>query len=385
MQTSSTSAATRGRATGPTRDGRALGRRLAGVADLFAWPLRVSHYLELVNPLWSTHALRARVEAVVDETADARTLTLRPGRGWRAHRAGQFVPVAVTLDGTRHVRTYSISSAPERSALDGCFTITVKAIPGGRVSGHLVRSLAPGTHLAIGLPQGDFVLPEAMPVRPLFVTAGSGVTPVMSMLRSLTARGTLRDVVHLHFAPRPADVIFKDELAALRDAHPGYRLHVVHTRPAAARASAPGHFAPSLLDAVAADWRDRDVYACGPQGLLAALDAHWRRAALGHRLRVERFQPAIAPAPSGSAGGCVRFVASGRRVMADGETSLLRVAEGAGLNPAHGCRMGICHTCTATLVAGAVRDVRDNRVISEAGTRVQVCVSAAAGDCALDL
>src|SRR3982751_119589 len=86
----------------------------ARVSDAFAWPLAASHYLELLNPLWSTHALTARVEAVWDETADARTLTLRPGRNWRCHRAGQHIRVGLAIDGKANTRTYSISSAPER-------------------------------------------------------------------------------------------------------------------------------------------------------------------------------------------------------------------------------------------------------------------------------
>jgi len=377
-------AALRG-ATPPPRGGRGLGRRLASVADLFAWPLRVSHYLELVNPLWSTHTLRARVERVREETADARTLTLRPGRGWRAHRAGQFVPVTVTLGGTRHVRTYSISSAPERTASDDCLTITVKAMPGGRVSDHLVRALEPGAYVALGLPQGDFVLPESAPVRPLFVTAGSGVTPVMSMLRSLAARDALRDVAHLHYAPRPQDVIFADELAQLARSHPGYCMHVLHTRPGDTNAAPRRHFAAAMLDRFVPDWRRRDCYACGPQSLLAALEEHWSRAGLAHLMHVERFHAVLAQTPVDIAGGRVRFVGSGRDADADASTPLLRVAEAAGLNPPHGCRMGICHTCTATLVAGCVRDVRDNRLTSEPGTKVQICVSAAAGNCALEL
>ncbi|MEO7921168.1 MAG: FAD-binding oxidoreductase, partial [Thermoanaerobaculia bacterium] len=118
-----------------------LSRKLQEVVDLFAWPLHASDYLELVNPLWSTKTLRARIESVIQETPDARTLTLRPGRGWRTHRAGQHTRVGITLDGKHHVRTYSISSAPERR--DGRITITVKAHPGGRVSGALARDLPP--------------------------------------------------------------------------------------------------------------------------------------------------------------------------------------------------------------------------------------------------
>ncbi len=138
--------------------------RAGEVVDAFASPLRASHYVELVNPLWSARRLQARVEDVWDETPDSRTITLRPGRGWRRHRAGQHIRVGVPIEGRRFTRTYSISSSPERR--DGCITITVKVLDGGRMSGHLVRDLRPGTNLPIGLPQGGFLVPEAVPVRP---------------------------------------------------------------------------------------------------------------------------------------------------------------------------------------------------------------------------
>src|SRR2546428_13950217 len=110
-------------AAGPSR---ALFARLTALPDLFAWPLRTSHYLELVNPLWTTHKLQARVVSVWDETASARTLTLRPGRNWRSHRAGQHVRLGVPVGGMHHTRTYSISSPPERDR--ECITLPVKGI-----------------------------------------------------------------------------------------------------------------------------------------------------------------------------------------------------------------------------------------------------------------
>src|SRR5437867_2248992 len=130
---------------------------LTAVTDLFASPLRTSHYLELVNPLWTTHKLQARVVGVWDETASTRTLTLRPGRGWRRHRAGQHVRVGVAIGGMHHTRTYSISPAPERP--DGCITITPKAAPAGRVPQHPERRIVPGDHLPTGLPPGDVTSP----------------------------------------------------------------------------------------------------------------------------------------------------------------------------------------------------------------------------------
>src|SRR5581483_925379 len=133
--------------------------RLGRLADGFAWPLSTSHYLELLNPLWARHAAKARVEAVRDETRDARTLTLRPGRSWRPHRAGQHVRIGVPVDGAREVRTYSISSEPERWQRDGCIEITVKAVAGGRVSPRLVRDTEPGSFVDLGAPRATSCCP----------------------------------------------------------------------------------------------------------------------------------------------------------------------------------------------------------------------------------
>lgn len=355
-----------------------LSQRLGAIADLFAWPLRTSHYAELLNPTWSRHRLQARVAAVHPETADACTLVLRPNFEWRGHRAGQYVRLDSTLNGRQFSRTYSISSAPERD--DGCITITVKAIGEGRVSSHLVRHARVGDVLTLGAAQGDFCLPEAQPVRPLFITAGSGITPVMSMLRSLVAQDRLPDTVHVHYAPRAEDVIFARELQALAARHPRYRLHLVCTREPGGR-----HFGAAQLAEFAPDWQEREAYACGPQVLLDAIEAHWQQAGWAQRLHTERFRAPLARTDGAAQGGAVRFATAGRTVPADAATPLLRVAEDAGLNPAHGCRMGICHTCPRKLLSGQVRDLRTGAVHGEPGDQVLICVSAAAGDCEIEL
>lgn len=356
---------------------------LAGLADMLAYPLRHTHYLELVNPLWTRTELKARVEAVWDDTADTRTLTLRPGHGWRSHRAGQYVRVGVPVDGQRHTRTYSISSAPARS--DGCITVTVKAIDGGRVSRQLARGVKVGDYLPLGEPQGEFVLPDAMPVHPLFITGGSGITPVMSMLRSYVLEyEVMPDVAHMHYAPHALDVIFGQELTALQAGQPHYHLHKYYTRASAVAASV--HFSAGQLELACPDWREREVWACGPASLLDAVEAHWAAAGLSRQLHVERFHAKVAPAPAdGASAGRVWFAKSEVAAASDGATCLLRVAEDAGLNPAHGCRMGICHGCNATLVSGCVRDTRTGTLISEAGEKVQVCVCTGVGDVELAL
>ena len=367
--------------------GRRLMDRFTALTDAFAWPLRTSHYLELVNPLWTTHALQARVEKVWDETADARTLTLKPGRNWRSHKPGQHLRVGVPIGGMHYTRTYSISSAPDRGVGDmpDTFQITVKAIAGGRMSHHLVRQIKVGDHLPIGVPQGDFYLPDANPVQPLFISAGSGITPIMSMLRSLVAQERLPDTVHLHYAPHAYDVIFGEELRELAAKHPRYHLHLLYTREPGAAETRQRHFAATTLNELCPDWRERDVYACGPQGLLDALELHWQTAGLQRLLHTERFRAAVAAAPAEVTAGRVVFAGSGVEADSDGLTNLLRLAEDQGLNPPHGCRMGICHGCDSVLKSGCVRDLRTNALLNEPGQIVRICVCAANGDAELSL
>jgi len=320
-----------------------------------------------------------------DETRDARTITLRPGRNWRRHRAGQHVRVGVPIEGRRFTRTYSISSSPERR--DGCITVTVKVLEGGRMSGHMVRNLEVGSYLPIGLPQGDFLVPEATPVRPLFITAGSGVTPVMSMLRTWEIVGNMPDVVHMHYAPHRYDVVFGPELEKLAASQRRYRYEPVLTRDISDSPTTSNHFSAAQLEELCPDWEEREVWACGPQSLLAAVEDHFVSAGRGRSVHIERFRAALADVPADAAGGGVTFVTPGTPVgaEADATTPLLRVAEDAGLNPDHGCRMGICHTCDVPLVAGRVRDLRTSEVIDEPGRAVQICISGAAGDCEIDL
>ena len=363
-------------------------RWLSGVAGLLTTPLSPRDYLAMVDPLRWSRELCGRVEQVRPETADAATLVIRPGAAWRARagrwRAGQHVRVGVDVDGARCWRTYSLSSPPGRG--DGRFTITVRAVAGGRVSPYLVHRLRPGTLVRLGVPQGSFVLPDRLPRRLLFVTAGSGITPVMGMLRELAARagagdggggraGLGVDVVLVHCAPTADDVIFGGELRALAARSGWLRLHERHTRLA-------GRLDLARLDRLCPDWAGRQAWVCGPPGLLQAAQEQWRRAGVAGRLRVERFGPVLA-GPAG-AGGRVSFVRSGRRVDADGATPLLAVGEGAGVLMPGGCRMGVCRTCVSRLVSGRVRDLRTGRVFGEGGELVQTCVTAAAGDVEID-
>lgn len=338
-------------------------------------PLLPSDYLDLVSPLRAGADLRGRIEAVHPETGDAATIVIKPGRGWRGHTAGQYVRIGVDVDGVRLWRAYSLTSPTHRQ--DGRVTITVKAIPDGKVSNHLVRRAKPGTLIQLDQPTGDFVLPQAKPAKVLYLTAGSGITPVMGMLRD-SEFDSSDDVVMVHSAPRPQDVIFRSELHGLV-ADEKLRLTEVHT-------DTDGMLDIARLDALVPDWAERETWACGPAGLLDAAEEHWAAHGVRERLHTERFRPGIVVAGDGDGeGGEVTFSASGKTVDADGATPLLDIGEEAGVLMPSGCRMGICFGCVTPLKSGAVRDLRTGEITeAEPGVLIQTCVSAAAGPCDIE-
>ena len=172
----------------------------------FSSPLLVDDYLELVNPLWSTRELRGRIETIEAETADAATVSIKPGYRWSGHSPGQYLRIGVDIAGVRYWRAYSLTSDPWRE--DGLISITVKNVDEGNVSPYLVRRGRPGTIVSLGGVEGDFVLPDPPPEQILFVSAGSGITPIMSMIRHLDHDRRFADVVLLHSARHTDDVIF---------------------------------------------------------------------------------------------------------------------------------------------------------------------------------
>jgi ferredoxin-NADP reductase len=353
---------------------------LRKIAARITTPLLPDDYLRLANPLWSARELRGRILQVRRETEDSATLVIKPGWGFSFdYQPGQYIGIGLPVNGRWRWRSYSLTSSPAAVASGAgsprTVTITVKAMPEGFLSAHLVDGVEPGTIVRLAAPQGNFVLPDPAPPSILFLTAGSGITPVMSMLRTLVRRNQIADITHLHSAPTESDVMFGAELTALAADHPGYRLRVRETR-------AQGRLDLTRLGQEVPDWRERQTWACGPEGLLNQAEKVWSSAGIGDRLHLERF--AVAKAAPAGEGGTVTFARSGRSVATDAATSLMDAGEGAGVQMPFGCRMGICQSCVVSLVDGHVRDLRTGQE-HEAGTRVQTCISSASGDCILDI
>jgi ferredoxin-NADP reductase len=351
----------------------ALRDRAGKLAELVATPLVPADYLDLLDPLRAGAELRGQIVSVTPETADAATVLLKPGRAWQGHTPGQYVRVGVDVDGVRLWRAYSLTGGTDRR--DGCIAITVKALPDGVVSHHLVHQARPGTLIRLDQAQGDFTLGAVAPAKALFVTAGSGITPVMGILRNRPA--ALADIVVVHSAPTAADVIFGAELRTLHaDGH--IRLLELHT-------DSDGMLDAARLAALVPDLAHREAWACGPAGLLDALEQHFDDAGIPEQLHTERFRATVV---TPGEGGRVTFTGSATTVEADGATPLLDAGEAAGVLMPSGCRMGICFGCVVPLREGAVRDLRTGEITTAVpgdDVRIQTCISAAAGACDIDL
>lgn len=358
---------------------KSLSNVLRGAVARLTTPLLPDDYLHLVNPLWSARELRGRIVSVRQETPDSATIVIRPGWGFDfGYAPGQYIGIGLHVDGRWHWRSYSLTSSPTWG--DKVISIAVKAMPEGFLSSHLVGGVPEGTVVRLAAPKGDFVLPDPPPAKILFLTAGSGITPIMSMLRTLDRRAVEReldlpDVAHLHSAPTAENVMFRSELERFDATHDRFRVHVRHTRE-------KGKFALSELDEVCPDWRERQTWACGPQQMLDDITAHWAAEGIEDQVHLERF--AVSRADTSGSGGTITFAKSGKTVTVDGATTILEAGESVGALMPFGCRMGICQTCVVPLEKGHVVDLRSGKEHAE-GERVQTCISAAAGDCTLDV
>jgi stearoyl-CoA 9-desaturase NADPH oxidoreductase len=353
-----------------------LRRVLNGLRSLSS-PLLPDDYLEMVNPLWSTRELRGRIEKVQSEAGNAATVLIKPGYRWPGHQPGQYVRIGLDIDGVRHWRAYSLTSDPFRS--DGLLSITPKLVDAGKVSPYLVRQVRPGTIVTLSQVEGDFILPDPVPSKLLFISAGSGITPIMSMLRHLDGAGQLGDLVHLHSARHPEEVIFGGELRALSDRHESLHLHEQLT-------GENGRIGPKDLDRLCPDWREREAYVSGPGEMLDAFSEHWEAEGEDDRLHMERFQPKLGLGDAGEGeGGTIKFKSSDQVAESDGSEPILVVGEAAGLDLPYGCREGICHTCVGELCSGRVRDLRNGQVYGQPGEMVRTCISAPEGPIEIDL
>ena len=347
-----------------------------------ATPHTVDHFLDQLHPMLAVQNVRGRVIEVIPETGYASTVVIKPNHTWTGFKPGQHVQFGVEVDGKRRVRVFSVSSSTHRR--DGMFTVSVKAHPDGYVSQFLRKGLAPKTMIYLSQAGGDFVLPDVMPDNLLMLSGGSGITPVMSMIRTLSDEGYTGDITFLHYARSREDEIFSDELDAIAARNPSFRLVRVYTREPAPGADLAGRFTVEHLKNLSIDPASTLTYACGPAGLIQTVKDTYEEVGALDQLRMEYFKIPSVNLDAADATGTLTFDDSVVEVANNGQT-ILEQAEAAGLKPAYGCRMGVCNTCAVKKKHGAVRHVISGEVQANTDEVIKICVSTPVGDACVAL
>lgn len=368
------------RRTRPT--GSALGRLVAPLVQPGIFDFWVGH----LNPAWSWERPLARVVERRVEAADTVTLVLRPNRHCGSFQPGQHVNLSAEVNGRRVTRSYSYTGTPQTKGPNkGLLSFTIKRTEGGRLSTHLCRDLRAGDVVELGEAFGEMTLPAQPQGKWLFLAAGSGITPLMSLTRALVEKQMPVDLTLVYWAKTRAELCFLLELRQLAASQPRFKLHTVLTHEAQLLAGEhSGFISAEQLQELVGDLSEQQVYACGPGGFVET--ARELTAGVARSFMAEGFTPS-APAvdPSEVKEVRVTLLKSGRELTVSSGTSLLDALEAQGLNPKSGCRMGICHSCVCTKHSGTVQDINTKDTDSEGDTPVRICVSRATTDVSLDL
>ncbi len=333
-----------------------------------------------VNPHWTWERPLAKLVAREPASRDAVTLLFKPNAHWAGFQPGQHVNLGVDVDGARLTRSYSLT---EPTRTDGLLAITVKAIEGGRVSEHLCRGAKLGDIFELGAAFGEMTLPSRPQGAWLFLAAGSGITPLMALIRQLAGQGMPVDLTLVYWARQRDEFCFLDELRALAAAQPRFRLRLMLTREPALRADeGEGRIDAELISTLDLRVAHQQVLACGPGGFVDTA-----RALLGEHAKsfqAEAFTPP--PITIDDTGDVeVHLRRSGRRLRLPRGQSLLTALEAEGLKPASGCRMGICNTCACGKFSGSARQLHTGELMHEATPALKLCIHSAATDLELDL
>ncbi|MFC3552279.1 ferredoxin reductase [Lysobacter cavernae] len=354
--------------------------RLRRLVQPLVPPALFDFWASRLHPTWSWQRPLARIVARQTESADAVTLLLQPNRHWAGALPGQHLNLGVEVDGVRVTRSYSLSDAVRA---DGRVAITVKAISGGRLSQHLCQRAQVGDVLELDAAFGDMTLPASPHGRWLFLAAGSGITPLMAMVRQLAAQGMPVPLTLVYWTRTRAERCFADELRALAAKHADFTVHFVLTRePATLADEGEGRIDAMRLSACVPDLDTRQVFACGPGGFVD--QARALAAPQARSFHAEAFTPP--PRLIGDTGTAqVTLAASGRTLTLPRGASLLAALEAAGLKPAAGCRMGICNTCACAKRSGTTRHLHTGEEVGEPVSALRLCVNSAASDLVIDL
>jgi len=344
------------------------------LAARLTYPHGVDRFIELFDATAVTDTTVGTITAIEHPTYRSVRVRIRPNANWQGFLAGQYVALGVEVNGRRERRCFSPAQSQHAS---GELEFTMAVQPQGRVTRHLKNNARVGERVVMETAAGEFSLPDERPEQLVLISAGSGITPVISMLRTLIDEQYTGSVDFIHYALTADEELYPHELDALAGQLPNLRIHRIHTKEGGEL------FSRAQLARLVPDYARAQTYVCGPAPVLEATQTLFDAEGLSERMHQEAFGVAK-PTGDEPAEGEVRFARSERLATNSGDT-LLEQAEAAGLSPEHGCRMGVCFSCTCKKTSGQVRDLRSGQVSDDGEADIQICVSVPVGTVALDL
>lgn len=331
-------------------------------------------HLDEMSP-WSDRLHHLEVIGIADEAPGVKTFTFRsdPDR-WFRYRPGQFVTLELPADGGPLLRTYTLSSSPSRPF---AIAVTVKAQADSVGTRWMFQHLRVGARIRAYGPAGQFTHVAHPAARYLFLSAGSGITPMMSMLRWMADCAPDSDVAFVTVARRPEDLIFRRELELLDRQMPNLSLAMLvrDTPPGETWSGHRGRLDATRLAMLVPDLLAREVFCCGPDAFMALAGDIMRSAGLDMaRYHQESFGEASAHAPSEQvvpapcASGeavSITFTASGITAPCQPGQTVLEVARQAGVRIPAACESGLCGTCKILKQHGSVEIAHNGGILDD--------------------
>ena len=324
----------------------------------------VDFIAEKINPLWAWKKVKASIIKTRTLSTDFYQIQLRPNRNFNSQqfKAGQSLLLTVVLDGVRQQRSYSLV----KILANGDLMIAVKQQ--GRVSNALTQ-MPLGTVVELSQTQGEFCLEEGADSIVL-LASGSGITAIYALLQDALARN-IQQIDLIYFT---RDDAFHSDFVAWAQQHAQFNYHYINTQ------QQQQHLTAALLEQLVPDFQQRQSYACGAKAMMHSVNQIYQQRGIAAQLKQEYFQVMV---DETLAAQPVMFLRSQQQFQA--QTNLLESAEQAGLRPAHGCRMGICNSCSCTKVSGSTQNILTGEIDHASNTQIKLCISQAVSAVVINL
>lgn len=345
---------------------------LSSLAETVIDQHAANFWLQKINPLWSFNQALGKIVQKENSAQNMVSLTIQFNRHFEVGQAGQHHPIFVEVDGIRYERSYSLTQLDSQHVL-----LTVKKVDQGKVSSWLVEQSQVGDILEFGQPYGDMLLPEQAQAI-LLLAAGSGITPMLSLLKALskTDRMTQAPIQLLYWVKEYADVAFKTRFEQLAEQYPNFSFQVFYTQEDDA-----GERLNQAHTASLENIENSMVYACGPSGFVAQAEQLFAHA---QSFKSEAFS--MTPVETSETGFVNVTLLKSKKVLAIPKgQSILASLEQQNVKPTHGCRMGICNKCVCNKVEGSTKNLVNGGQNSEPGNLLKICVNSAQSDLVIDL